>query len=264
MSCELRIGDYNYVFDESVDLVPSTEDASFPATNLRHYHRSKVWRTTSTLAQSLVIDLRTAEEIDTFVMVFDPESSPTFSAGTTFSLQASATNSWSSPTVNVTPTFDENFGVLSYFFAASQEYRYWRLYIDDPSSALGYFETHKIFLGKATQLTQLPSIGIRLSEQDQSTVDSNDYGHEYSDTYPKRRSWEFSYRLLTETDKGTLRDIYHRCGKTKPIFFCLDATQEFFQDKDELILYSYLDNDYEASQIAFTYFDTTIQLREAI
>jgi len=49
MSCvDFRIIDWNYIFQSDVDLTPSSEDASFPVSNLRHYFRSKIWRTSGT------------------------------------------------------------------------------------------------------------------------------------------------------------------------------------------------------------------------
>lgn len=41
---EFRILDYNYAFDSAVNFLPTSENPSFPASNLGHYFRSKVWR----------------------------------------------------------------------------------------------------------------------------------------------------------------------------------------------------------------------------
>lgn len=41
---ETRFVDYNYTFQENVNVTGSTESAQFPAENLKHYFRSKVWR----------------------------------------------------------------------------------------------------------------------------------------------------------------------------------------------------------------------------
>lgn len=48
MSVDFRIIDFNYVFQSNVTLAPSSEDVDFPASNLRNFLRSKVWRTTGT------------------------------------------------------------------------------------------------------------------------------------------------------------------------------------------------------------------------
>lgn len=39
-----KLLDYNWCFNETVAITPTSEDVNFPATNLRHQTRSKVWR----------------------------------------------------------------------------------------------------------------------------------------------------------------------------------------------------------------------------
>lgn len=41
-----RIVDYNYAFQDNVEITASSENTSFPATNVGHEFRSKVWRST--------------------------------------------------------------------------------------------------------------------------------------------------------------------------------------------------------------------------
>ncbi len=261
---QFRILDYNYIFDASVGLTASSENANFPVTNLRKFHRSKVWRTTSTTSQNLVVDLRTSEEIDSFVMVFDKEAMLAFSAGAVFTLEGNHLNTWGSPAVSVTPTFDAALGIVSYFWSTAQEYRYWRLSFSDSAASLGYFEISKIFLGKATQLNQMPEIGVVQGSEDRSRIEQNDYGHEYADTYPQRDSLLCTWVALSDADRATLREIYRRLGKVKPLFVSLDPLQATFVDKDELIYYGYLENDFEATQAFYTYFDAEMQIREAM
>lgn len=44
MSCEFRIIDYNYAFDSASNVTASSENVNLPASNLKKYLRSKVWR----------------------------------------------------------------------------------------------------------------------------------------------------------------------------------------------------------------------------
>ena len=261
---EFRILDYNYVFDSSVSLTASTADSAFPVSNLRNFQRGRVWRTTSSSAQSLIMDLKTAEEIDTALLIFEKDSVLTFHTGQTIKIQANATNEWSSPAVDETLSLDESFGVMSFFWSTAQEYRYWRLYMDDPLNGFGYFEVPKLFLGKALQLTQPPSIGFSLSEDDQSNISKTDYGVEYSDVYPGRRDLSLRYVALTDADRDSLRQVYERLGKVKPLVVSLDRLETTFLDKDEYIFYGYLDNNYNATQVFYNFFDVNLQLREAL
>lgn len=263
MSC-LRLLDYSYPFDTSVGLTASTAATAFPVTNLRKFHRGRVWRTTSSTAQSLVMDLKTAEEIDMFVILFEKDSDVAFHSGQTLKIQASATNVWTAPPVDVALSLDNELGVLSKFWTTAQEYRYWRLYMDDPLSGYGYFEVPKVFLGKGTQLSQPPSIGFKAKEKDQSKIVDTDYGVEYSDGYPGRRYMGFDFKALTDSDRRTMREMYERLGKVKPLLSVLDPDQEIFVDKDEYILYAYLNDDYDATQEFYTYFNMSLELRECL
>lgn len=44
MSCQFRIIDYNYAFDAASSVTASSENVNLPASNLKKYLRSKVWR----------------------------------------------------------------------------------------------------------------------------------------------------------------------------------------------------------------------------
>jgi hypothetical protein len=177
---------------------------------------------------------------------------------------AFATNVWTAPAIDVALSLDEEIGVLSYFWTTAQEYRYWRLYMDDPYSGYGYFEVPKLFLGKSTELTQPPSIGFQARDKDQSNIVTTDYGIEYSDAYQGRRFLGFDFKALSDADRSTMREIYERLGRIKPLLTLLDREEDTFLDKDEYIFYGYLNNDYDAKQVFYTYFDLSLELRECL
>jgi len=263
MSCQFRILDFNYVFQSSTDLTPSTEDASFLANNLKNQIRAFTWRTTSTVAQSLVVDIKTIEAIDSVVVVFDNFTGLKFSSAATIKIQASATNVWSAPPVDQTLTIDEVNGVASHYFTSDQNYRYWRLYIDDPVSGYTYLEVPKLILSKATLLTQGPNKGFSENTVDQSKNSKNDYGHEYSDIYPNRRSIDFDYTVLTDTDMDTLHEIYERVGNVRAIAVDLDSTEDLF-DKDRYFVYGKIKGASQLKHNVFSYFDTGLSGEETL
>lgn len=259
---ECRIMDYNYVFQSNVTLTPSTEDTFFPASNLANFGRTKVWRTTSVTSQSLVIDLKTTESIDTFIMLFHPLDGSSLSEGATVTLQGNATDEWSSPAYSGTPTLDEDFEIYSLFLSAAQTYRYWRLVITDPSNDLGYIEVGKIILTKATQLSQCPEIGFSYKNDDLSKQSRNDFNQVYVDVKPNVRTFEFNYAVLSMDDFETLQTIYDRVGSSVPICMSLD-TQESLFDKDRFIIYGHMDGTLNSKHHVLTYFDQPLTIKEA-
>jgi hypothetical protein len=263
---EFRILDDNYAFDPSVIITATSEDPNFPASNLRRYHRSRVWRSaTVDSPQRVVFDLRSIEEIDSFALLFNPirGEGVKFSDSAVIRLLASATNVWSSPAVDVTLTLDQDYEVITHFFTTAQSYRYWAVEVSDPGNAYGYIEIPKIILSKSTQLSQAPEIGFSDTLEDQSKTDETAYGHRYADLYPTRRSMEFSYSAMTSDDIETLQRIYARVGKVTPIAVALDPTETLF-DKDRFFLYGYLNSSFKAGHRFYSFFDSGLSIEEAL
>lgn len=263
MSCQFRIMDFNYLFQDDVDLTPSSEDAEFPASNLRNQSRAYPWRTTGVDEESLVIDLKTIEEIDSAVIFFDPTVGIKLSEGADVRIQANATNVWDSPAVDQAMTIDEDNGVISHFFSTDQSYRYWRLFIDDPVSGYTYLEIPKLMLTKATQLTQGPKQGFGMKLSDQTKNQRTEYGHEFSDVYPSLKALDFSFEAITDADRETLKQVFERVGSVRCIAVSLDSEEDIF-DKDTFLIYGKIRGDFQAKHSVFSYFDSGLTLEEVI
>lgn len=213
--------------------------------------------------ERLVIDLGNPELIDSFAILFDPDLGHKFSNAATIKLQASSTNYWyGSPAVDVTLSFDDTYQCITHFFSTSQSYRYWCIRIVDPQNPYLYVELPKVLLSLATQLTQLPQIGFTDRYSDQSKQTENDYGHQYADIYPTRRSMRFNYQVLSESDLSTLVELEKRLGGVTPIGVGLDTEGGVF-DKDRFFIYGRLSKNAEIANLAYTYFNTDITLEEA-
>jgi len=263
---EFRILDTNYAFDPVVTIAATSSDTNFPASNLAHPFRSRVWRSSSVaVAQRVVFDLGSTEEIDSFALLFNPIAGEGIKLSDTavIKLQANATDSWAAPAINQTVTLDNAYEVATHFFATSQSYRYWAVEITDTANAYGYIEIAKVLLSKATQLGQTPEIGFTDTLEDQSKTTETPYGHRYADVYPTRRSFEFNYAAMTEADIETLQMIFRRVGKVTPIAVALDPTATLF-DKDRFFLYGYLNGSFKSTNRFYSYFDSGLRIEEAL
>jgi hypothetical protein len=215
--------------------------------------------------ESIVIDLSTTDAVDSFAFLFNPMTTQgnKFSQSAVLKLQANATNSWASPSVDVTLSADTVYDVITHFFSADQNYRYWRLKIVDPTNAYLYVEVSKLLLAKSTQLTQLPESGFSISSKDLSKVISNDYGHEYTDLYPSQMQIQFSYKTLTSADVESLRTVYARVGRATPLGLALDPTESLF-DKDRFFIYGKMKEDFKAGNVFLDYFDSGLSVEEML
>lgn len=259
---ECRIMDWNYVFLDETDITVLSENTNFPADNLKSTLRSKVFRTTGVSNETIVFDLKTAEDIDSFVMMFHPLDGIKLTTGVTVTVQGSATNSWTSPGVSVTASIDWDHEICTYFWSSSQSYRYWRVKIHDPANGLGYIEVGKIILTKATQLSQCPEIGFSYKTDDTSKQYRSEFNQVYTDIKPNVRTFEFNYKVMLQSDFETLQDIYDRVGSVMPICLSLD-TQESLFDKDRFIIYGHLDGNLNSKHVVMDYFDTPLVIKEA-
>jgi hypothetical protein len=257
---ELRFLDTNYFFNTAYTLTASSSDTSFPVANLQKYHRGKVWRATAKAAEWVKLDLGSAKDVDSFAMLF-PAAGHKFSASPTLKLQGNATDSWATPSVDITLSVDATYGIVTHFFSSTQTYRWWRVTLADASSTYAYVEIGKIVLAKATQLTQLPQLGFTESVSDPSLIDVTPYGQVYADVYPKRRAVKFSYEYITQADYQSLVTLYRTLGTTTPITVALDADASMF-DKDRFLFYGRLTGALEASNPFTTFFNTGFSVEE--
>lgn len=75
--CKIRFIDYNYPFQSNVEVTATSQSADFPASNLKKYFRSKVWRSSG----SFVIDA-TNNKINFVEVSLGPELTATLTPGT--------------------------------------------------------------------------------------------------------------------------------------------------------------------------------------
>ncbi|MCK5645020.1 MAG: hypothetical protein KAJ19_29745 [Gammaproteobacteria bacterium] len=208
-------------------------------------------------------DFSAARNIDSFVLVFDPVDGSTLSSSAVVTLQANSSSSWGAPPVSQVVAFDSVYNVFSHFFTAAENYRYWRILIEDPTNPDHVnIDLGVVVLGEATQLTQGPQIGMADTLMDQSQVSKTRYGHRYFDEYPIARSESFTYTALSKADLETLQSVFKAVGNHTPVTIALDPLATLF-DKDRFLMYSFFDGEIEAKNTFYEFFDTEISFMEA-
>jgi hypothetical protein len=209
----------------------------------------------------VLIDLKNPQNIDSFVMAFDPTSGIPFSENAVITLQAHPTTDWANAEVNQTLTISDTYDSLSYFFTTNKYYRYWRIKIVDPSNPNLYVQISKVGLALATQLSRLPSQGFTFDLTDQTAVDRNAYGSEYSDIYPEKKALNLSYAGMSYSDIQLLDSIYRRLGIIVPMFICLDPTQDSYS-KDHFLLYGKFATSHLPAHNSGSFFDEQVSFTE--
>ena len=203
--------------------------------------------------ETITIDIGTAENIDSFAMFFDPKASIGVSSAATVKIQANASDVWTSPSVDVTLSLDATYDTYTQYWSSDQSYRYWRIYISDPTNANLYVELPVAYLANAVTLSQSPDLGFLDALADPSVKKENNYGHAYYDVYPIRRTFDMSFTALSASDMESLQEVYRRVGNTEPVVISIDSQAVTF-DKDRFTLYGRITGGLDSENLFYNYF----------
>lgn len=211
----------------------------------------------------VLFDLAVTSPVDSFAMFFDPMSGIKFSDSAVIRLQASQTNVWTAPPVDIALTIDSRYLACSHFFSTTQNYRYWRLKIVDPQNPYLYVEVSKVSLALATLMGQGPEIGFKSSVDDLSKKSTTPYGNDYFDVYPMRKRMEFTFAFLDNTNVSELERIYLQMGNVIPFVVSLDSQEDLF-DKDRFLIYGRIPDRFNPTHKFTNNFDVPLQIEEAM
>ena len=147
------------------------------------------------------------------------------SSSATVKIQGNATDSWASPTVDVTLTY--NIEIMLNRWSVNQSYRYWRILIIDTNNSNGYVEIGRAFLGTSIAPERNFTNGYRIETVDPSKVETSSGGVESTDE-------ETPYLVFSLPFENTLIDnveiVRKDRGKTGDLFICCDYDNELLTD----------------------------------
>lgn len=210
---------YAYNLVDDAIITASSENASFPASNLQDSRRTKVFRSTSTSC-NIVLDIKTAEPVDSFAI----SENPTYGFGfiTPITIEANATNEWTSPAFSTTLTasdLDQEHG-FGYKEFTSQEYRFWRLSFNGSS----YVEVSNFFLGSKIDLsTNDFDVQFSFSDEDIVSSETNNYGQRFFDDWGKQRSLLTTISYMNKTEVDLFLEMYDHNRTIKPVYIRFDC-----------------------------------------
>lgn len=250
----MRLMNQNYASQTATTITASSSKARFPVSNLKHPFRSKKWRSTSDTDQYVVFDLATTEAIDSIVILWPIEDGIRLSGSAVVKIQANATNIWTSPAVDQTLTINNTYVIASHFFSTDQSYRYWRVSISDPGNAYGCVELGVVWLGKGLDIPSAQN-GFKFGLRDRTKHTENDFGHRYSDIYPKSAKIEFNYSNIDYADIQTIENAFRDNASHTPVIVALDPLATVF-NKDHFLVYGNFSTDFGLKHNVFDVLNT--------
>jgi hypothetical protein len=242
---------------ESAVITASTVNAQYPASNIQHDFRTKVFRSTSN-ADNIVFDLGSIETIDTIAVVDNWKNGFGFS---TFTIEANATDVWTSPAFTTTLTVDTAHGIGIKEFT-EESYRYWRIVL---TSTLGYCELANIFIGKATTITTNGvDYGFSYKSKDLKKASKTRYGQEYIDDIGTQKEVNsLSFKVLNSTELDAIFEVYDDRRTVKPFFMKIgDGTNTIISNENRLNGFYKLKAEPSATITSGPFWEITLSVRE--
>ncbi len=239
---------YNLVKQPSTELTATNENANYPLTNLKNDSKTSVFRST-TISDSVVFDFKTIELVDSILI----------RGNGTYTIEANATNEWTSPAYSTTLTLNPEFG-FGHKTITSQSYRFWRV----SGSGSDYFELGNIFLGEFFQAGKNISINWNYNDKDLSKASTNSYGQKFFDIKDSVKAISGSIKFLTSTEMELLVDNTNYVRTNKSFWIMIDEDELFSSDKELFTGEYYFKTVPKVNNVAFGYYNTTISLMECV
>lgn len=242
---------------DSASIAASTTNAQYPIANLTHDFRTKVWRSTSN-SDNIVFDMGAAVDVDTIAIADNWRNGFGFS---TMTIEANATDVWTSPAFSTTLTYDADFGIGFKEFT-TETYRYWRIVL---TSTLGYCEIANIFIGEKTEIsTNGISYGFAHRQNDLKKVSTTRYGQEYIDDFGTRKEISsMSFEVMNNTEMDFIYEIYDSRRTVKPFFVKLgDGTNTIISNENRLNGLYKLKSAPSVRSKTIAYWDVTLSVLE--
>ena len=249
----------NLVTKDETIITVNNEDPFYPASNLRHPFTTKTYRTQEgTTTMQIVFDFKTAEEIDSCLIV--DNSLDGFGFLSPVTIEANATSNFTSPafTTTLSPSAKFGFGHVGF---ATQEYRFWRVTL----TSTEYVELSNIYLGTKVQLTTNNiDFGWSYQNFDRSKFISNRYGQRFVDVINSQKRIRANFNLLNISEAEQIMDMFNEIGKTTPIWCVVDDSETIISDKERFAGYFYMDQRPTFTNSSFGLYDVSFQFRQAL
>lgn len=209
----MRISYNNYI-----DTIPAssitalTEGIGFVISNVQDQRLSTVWRSTTPTAQTVIINLGSAIDINTAAIL-----AHNISSSATITIDANTTNSWGSPAT--TKTIIYNAGIMLNFFT-SVSYQWWRFSIDDPTNSDGYIQVGRLWLGNYIDIDPSSLLDFVVRKNRNDKVKHGEGGQKFASIGIGWKEFELKFPYSSYTMIEKIETMYDTVGNHSSFIFC--------------------------------------------
>jgi hypothetical protein len=129
-------------------IVGSTVNASFPEINTADQRLATVYRSTAVTAQTVTIDLGSAQGIAVAAII-----AHNFTSSATVVIAGNNSNSWGSPAFTASMSLNNAVGMIILYLGSVQTYEFWQFQISDPTNPAGYLQIGRLWLSNYVQVS---------------------------------------------------------------------------------------------------------------
>lgn len=207
----MTVAFYVYNEVENSTITASSENASFPLSNLTDHRRTKTFRSL-TNSDSVLFDLGSIRPIDSIFVVDHSLNGFNLSSITA---EFNNTNNWISPPLSVVVPIDYKNGKALIEFP-QVNYRYVRLVL---TSTTGFCELAKLFIGAKNQYASTDfSYPLDYSVDDLAIITKNRYGQKFIDEVSSQKIISGRMDYIPQVDIDDILDWLEFISVTRPMF----------------------------------------------
>jgi len=208
---------WNNLWDDPDHTVTSSsEETGYEDVHTYHRWHTRAWRTTDDASEWIKIDFGEAKSVQALVLHYH-----NLTSGATIKLQGNATDSWGSPSVDETVTY--NARTIHHFLSASESYRWWRISLVDDSNPDTYLRIGRIFLGPYFEPTANFTDAHRYTLADPSGKAYSSGGQVSSNLKSHFRKFSYEFQFIQSPEEENFEEIFDEVGQSKPYFIAQDA-----------------------------------------
>lgn len=209
-------------------LTSSSNVMLFAGENSQHRWHTYFWLGRDGDDEWLKVDMGSAQTVRTFILKLH-----WFTPSATIKIQGNATDSWSSPSVDVTVDVHRPLIVLQNFWDGTQSYRWWRVVMNADYDEMDFrgdsdnvpycqirYKVGRIYVGNWWE----PSVNFAHSQvlemhEEVKKFRSAD-GQIVTYRIPQYIKLRYDFKFLTEADIALFESMFAVTGKGVPLFIC--------------------------------------------
>ena len=186
---------------------------------------SRTGRTLSDDSQWVLFTFAAAVDVD-IVGIFGNN----FTSAATVKIQANATDSWGSPSIDVEMTYTKNpyktidkgrdVGEWTHQFSSTESYKYWRISVNDAANPDTYIEMGFVFLDEAITFPGM-AVNHVIKMNTTSEASFSDSGQAYGLKRVKYNSLAISYPAETNAQRKTVENFFYEVDVVTPYMMLL-------------------------------------------